>query len=367
MNSIDSIPFDDELTDENLDRAVTDVSNEGSNLDNPITDNDDQNYEGVDNENTDNNNYDDVNVINDFLISHGVDPNGVNIGDEKIPFDELDHESQLDVLKQLNITENVVNDPEVDLNDSEIDLINAIRGNGLTVDGFMKSYAESIAQQALSNKPAEDSIESLSDDELFLADLFATIDDLTEEEALHQLELERSNPGLFEKKVSAIRTNYLQKEEYANQMATQQAQQEQLQRYQEYESTIVDALEKSRSVDLGSTILELSNDDLDSIASFILDADDNGVNHLEKALRDPNELVKLAFFSIKGPEIISSMDQYYKDEIAKVARYNYEKGAKEAGGAAPSKKGTRSVTRTVDISSGANENDVIGINELSFD
>ena len=371
MDSIDSIPFDDEIVEDNLDSPIIEDSNDASNLDNPITDDNQSTYVDIttqrDDQNNDDNDDSEINVINDFLSAHGVDPNGVNIGDEKIPFDELDHELQLDILKQLNVTQQVVNDPEVDLDDSEIDLINAIRGNGLTVDGFMKTYADRVAEQALHSQPAEDSIESLSDDELFLADLFATIEDLTEDEALQQLEIERSNPSLFEKKVKAIREDYLQKEQYANEMQLTQAQQEQEQRYKEYEATIVNTLEKSRSVDLGSTILDLSNEDLDSIASFILDADDDGVNHLEKALRDPNELVKLAFFSIKGPEIISSMDQYYKDEIAKVARYNYEKGAREAGGSTPNRKGTKSVTETVDISSKNNENGIMGIDELPFD
>ena len=77
-------------------------------------------------------------------------------------------------------------------------------------------------------------------------------------------------------------------------------------------------------------ILSIYVDDKEEIASFILDTDGAGVRYIAKTLNDPNELVKMVWYKLKGEEAFNQISEYYKQEIAKASRTNYTKGYEDA-------------------------------------
>ena len=68
---------------------------------------------------------------------------------------------------------------------------------------------------------------------------------------------------------------------------------------------IVDTIQNNNSIDLGDTSLELSEDDMNEIASFILDSDSAGVRYIAKALNDPKMLVEMAWWALKGHDALN--------------------------------------------------------------
>lgn len=101
---------------------------------------------------------------------------------------------------------------------------------------------------------------------------------------------------------------------------------QQAQQSREFENVIVDAIQNNDSIDLGDSSLDLSDDDKNQLASFILDSDSTGTRYIAKALNDPKTLVKMAWYALKGEEAFGQIQDYYKQKISEVAKYNYNKG-----------------------------------------
>lgn len=143
----------------------------------------------------------------------------------------------------------------------------------------------------------------MTDDELFIADLKANVPELTDDEALEQLNLEKQNEALFNKKMSGMRASYQQREEAAMQQAQAEAEAQQKEMYEAYEDEILQAIQDNETIDLGESSLTLSEDDMNEIASFILDSDAAGVRYLAKAINDPQMLVQMSWFALKDKKL----------------------------------------------------------------
>jgi len=75
----------------------------------------------------------------------------------------------------------------------------------------------------------------------------------------------------------------------------------------------------------------MSDDDMNAVASFILDSDQAGVRHIQKALNDPNAVVQMAWWLTRGMDAFRTLNDYYKNQITQVARNNYQRGLADAG------------------------------------
>ena len=47
---------------------------------------------------------------------------------------------------------------------------------------------------------------------------------------------------------------------------------------------------------------------------------------MSKALNDPETLVRMAWFALRGEDVINSISDYYKSQIAQAHRAGYEQG-----------------------------------------
>lgn len=278
---------------------------------------------------------DDEDLITSILKSRNIDPEAVNIEDESgnintVKFSDLSKAEQLDILNAQDIQDSN-EDSEYDLDDDEIDLINAIRNANLSPKEYLNNYREQILREAY-QQDASNTVDSLTDDELFLADLRSKIPDITDDEATQALEIEKTNEDLFNKKMNAMRENYKQLEAQQLEQSQNEAKQQEAEKYAEFENQIVNAIQDaSNGIDLGNSMsLAWTTDDMNEIASFILDEDATGQRYLAKALSNPQTLVEMAWFALKGKEALSQISDYYKAQITEASKTNYNKGYEDA-------------------------------------
>lgn len=273
-------------------------------------------------------------LITIILKDKGINPNAIKFQTEtgeieEKDFNELSREEQLQILNYEDKAED-----NYGLVDEEVNLINEIRGGKLSVDEYKEYIGRKAIEEYLANNSGEPSIvyeiDFIPDDELYIADLKAKVPELTEEEMAAELELAKQNETLYQKKVQGIRNEYKQKEE----MIAQQEEEERMaaakKDAEEFERVIVDAIQQNDTIDLGESSLTLSEDDMNEIASFILDSDVAGVRHIAKALNDPETLVGMAWYALKGKEAFSQIQEYYKHKITEVSKTNYTKGFEDA-------------------------------------
>jgi hypothetical protein len=253
-------------------------------------------------------------VLDELLKAKGITDSMVTIIDEneeekEVNFYDLSREDQLDIL---NMTE----EPEAnDLDNSEIDLINHLRTNNLSVDDFLAQYRESIlAEVQQPVEPAYD-IDAYDDQELFLLDLKNKYD-LTDEELQTELEKELANADLFTKKVTKLRTEYKQLEDQykAQQQAEFDAQREE--QYNQFANAMVDI--STNVSDFHGVYLE--DNEKQETLSYLLDLDDSGVSRFSKDLNDPDRLYEAAWYLRYGAEAFKALESAYEAEIAKLKK-----------------------------------------------
>lgn len=292
----------------------------------------------------------DEDVLVAFLKDRGINPESIKLENEKgeieeIKFSDLSREEQLEILKY--------NDENVDygLEEDELNLINELRTSNTSIEDYI-AYQKKLAIQEYLTSNSDNTpiyeVDSIADDELYIADLKAKIPELTEEDAIAELDLAKQNETLYQKKIQSIRSDYKQREDSL--VASQEAERaEQTSKAAEaFENEIITAIQENDTIDLGESSLTLSEDDMNEIASFILDEDTTGVRHIAKALNDPKTLVNMVWYALKGQEAFGQVSEYYKQKITEASRFNYQKGFDDSkAGKSASKSVIKKPTNTV--------------------
>lgn len=266
-------------------------------------------------------------LLDTFLKSRGINPDSIKVetenGIEEFSFNDLSREEQMSILNEQPQKD------DTELTEDEIDLINKLRSNNWT----QQDYNNYIAQQAINSQQSEDSIYNIddySDDELFIMDLQAKIPDITEDEAVEELANAKTNENLFAKRISSLREEYKNKEDEERRQLESEQQAVQQQQMEQFKDTVLNTIENNREIDLGGISLEMSDDDMNTVASFILDSDQAGVRHIAKALNDPNNIFQFAWWITKGQDAFRQLNDYYKRQITQVAKNNYNRGVEDA-------------------------------------
>lgn len=275
---------------------------------------------------------DDDDIIVALLKDKGINPASIKFQNEsgeieEKAFDELTKDEQLQILNYDDSQDNY------GLDDDEVSLINELRQSNLSAEEYKQFIARQAVQEYLANNDPETQIyevDSIPDDELYVIDLKAKIPELTDEDAASELELAKQNEALYQKKIQSIRNEYKQREDLVVQQQEEEQRLEAEKAAQEFENSIIAAIEENDTIDLGESSLTLSEDDMNEIASFILDSDAAGVRHIAKALNDPKTLVGMVWYALKGQEAFSQISEYYKQKITEAAKYNYNKGYEDA-------------------------------------
>lgn len=254
-------------------------------------------------------------LTTDVLKLRGIDdPSKIKFEDEtgaviERSWDSLTRNEQLNILTDNGSIED-------ELYEDEIELLNQIRESGMSVNDYLNSkYSNQEVEQRFE-------IDSLSDEEVYALDILDKVgaDNITDEELEQAVEQAKNNQDLFNKTVQGLRNEYkrLENEEISRTQQEQHAQYQQ--QFNNFSNAILSEINNLNS--FGGQELELSHEDAENLAAFMLDLDDNGVSAFGHALNDPALFTKAAFWLLNEEEIMS--------EINKQIQMNYQRGY-EAG------------------------------------
>lgn len=248
----------------------------------------------------------DFDLTKELLTLQGIsDMNKIKFEDEsgavvEKSWDALSNNEKLMILSHQE-------DPDTSLDASEIELINQIRESGMTPDQYIQSLA-TVEQPAPTYE-----VDSMSDDELFCLDLLDKVgsDNITDEELQQALDNAKANENLFNKQVASLRVYYKDLEDKRVQQLELEKQEQAEQEYIEFSNKIVDSIRNFNSLE--DTPVELSMEEMDDLANYILTRDNSGYSEFGRLLNDPAQFTKAAFWMLKGPEILNEMQKQIKE------------------------------------------------------
>lgn len=216
--------------------------------------------------------------------------------------------------EQVNILGGIETVKQNDLSDDEAALLQSIRESGLSVNEYMLRATDVTPQN-----PSLD-IDKLTDEEVYALDLIDKVEDITDEELSEAIENAKRNEALFKRTVEGLRKEYtqLEQDEKAQKANLEAAKQQEA--YQKFADSIQNEIQNLNS--FAGNDLELSQEDVDDLASFMLDLDDSGVSAFGKALQDPTLFTKAAFWLLNEEQIV--------EELSKQMQETYKRGY-EAG------------------------------------
>lgn len=310
----------DGLDDYNLTGDEEDIVTPDPENDTPDPDDDPDNQE-TPQDNSDDDDFDDSDEDededkDDFIFQvlnlKGIkDPSKIKFEDESGAIIERDWKDLTDNEKLSIFT--LEEDTDTDLEEEEISFINMLRENNLTPSKYIELLQEEISKNIQDNQPEVYEVDNLSDDELFALDLIEKLgeDNVTDEELQQALIQAKTNEDLYNKQVKALRTYYKDLENQRNYEKEQEQQAQLEQSYNDFSEKILNQIEGFSEI--AGQEIELSVDDKNDIANYILTRDDSGQSDFYKELQDPQILTKAAFWILKGPEIMQDLQNQIKE------------------------------------------------------
>lgn len=219
------------------------------------------------------------------------------------PWSSLSRDEQLSILMNQEAEDTA-------LEDSEIELINYMRSNGMSVQDFVTSIQNQTAQV---KEPQRFDVEDLSDEKLFALDLIDRVgyDNITDEEIEEAIENAKKNESLFKKTVEGIRNEYIQLQKDEESQLEFQRQEEQRTAFNNFSNSIVNEIRNLNS--FAGQDLELTEEEAQQLYSYILDLDNTGVSAFGKALQDPTIFTKAAFWTLHENQIAEELTKQIQD------------------------------------------------------
>ena len=271
----------------------------------------------------------DSDFISELLKARGItDPTKIKFENDNGEIEEIDWDS-LNTKDKLNILDSSITSTEDELDASEIELLNAIRESQLTPEEYIQYLQRESINTYLQNTQNQGySVDQYSDEELYVMDLISKSEDITEEEAIEALERAKSNEALFKKQIAAVRNEYKKAEEESLQYTRLKQEQEAQDQFNQFAEKIEDSIINFK--EFSGCELNMSNDDMQDLYTFITGYDNAGNNWFAKALNDPKSVVQMAWFLLNGEKMIQDINEYYQKEITNVRKESYNKGIKDA-------------------------------------
>lgn len=236
-------------------------------------------------------------LISSYLKSQGItDPTKIQFENEDGGIDEVDFktlpkEEQLIMLQELASSQ---------YTDYEKEVINYLRVNNTDLQGVITYFQNKAIEDYLAQNPDKApqksySIDDYSDDELYIADLAARSQNLTEEELNEKLELAKTNEELFKKEVDSLRQFYKAEED----RQAEEAKKSEQQQYEALQNTLLESIGRFNEIvldtdDPQSDSLEIEDSDKQAMLDYLLAPDKDGQSQFDKDLSDPNALIELA-------------------------------------------------------------------------
>lgn len=249
---------------------------------------------------------DDFDLTKELLTRQGiVDINKIKFEDEsgavvEKAWDSLSNDEKIMILSHQE-------DPDTGLDKAEIELINQIRESGMTPDQYIQSL------QAAEPAAPTYEVDSMSDDELFCLDLLDKVgsDNISDEELQQALDNAKANESLYNKQVASLRVYYKDLETKRMQQEELERQQQAEQEFNTFADSIIESIRGFNSME--DSPVDLSQDEMEDLANYILTRDSSGYSEFGRLLNDPVQFTKAAFWMSKGPEILDAMQKQIKE------------------------------------------------------
>lgn len=249
--------------------------------------------------------------ISRLLESKGIDRNKIQILDEEgnpteVSFDSLSDQDKFDIL-------NYQEDPVLPA-DHEIQMINFLRQNNMTLQDFAEWQRQEAIQEYLSQQQAVSDTDSYSDEEIVAYDYIKRFgENMSDEEIDAEIERLKADPEAFAKRVSLLRNAFKAEEEaqaklYQDEAAAKQA---------ENEKMFVDTYHQAMAGIDNIQNTELDDNDRDELLRFVLEKDQANRTGLSKAMDNPENVLKMAWYLLHGEERVDAMIDYFQKEISK--------------------------------------------------
>lgn len=307
--------FDDEMYDSQEEGQSTEQVEEPSDsyIDEPESTEENQNEEG--------------DFITELLRTRGIeDSTKIKFQNDEGEIEEVDWNS-LSNEDKLNILQS--SEEVTDLDDDEIELINAIRTAQLSPAEYLQHLQRISVENYLQNSQQRQYVvDNYTDDELYVMDLMSKTDTISENEALEALERAKSNEGLFKKQIEAMRAAYKQAEESQLQNAQMQREQEAQAQWTQFAEQIQDSI--SNFKEYAGYPIDMDNDDTYDLYTFITGHDKAGNSWFNKALQDPDTVVQMAWFVLNGEKMFDDINDQVHKRISEVKKTSYQKGLEDA-------------------------------------
>lgn len=262
-------------------------------------------------------------IIVDLLKSKGIDdPKQIKFADDDGTINTKDW-GELTKEEQYNILNTPIEQEQENLDDSEINLLNYLRSQNISPEEYQQMLINQGAQDYANNHQDNTTyeIDSIPDDELFVLDLQTRAENMTDEELSTALESAKANPDTYKKQVDGIRQEYKVLEQNNIKQEQAETEAEQQEQVQQFQNNILGQIDSLNSI--GDMDIEMSPEDKDELAEFILGQDGAGVSNLGKALNDPETLAKMSWFALHGEEMLDDIQNYFTDQIQKARQAGY--------------------------------------------
>lgn len=299
-------------------------------------DNGGQQENNDENENQNDDENQNVDAIQEYLKSLGIeDPDKIKFENED---GQIEEKSWKDLTEdeKLNILKTQQSNDENELDDDEIDLINRIRLSNMSISDFVTAikqqganeYAQQLEQQN-GGQQYTYVVDDLSDDELFMLDMQSRLgeDNITEDELKEALDTAKANEALFKKQIDGLRQEYKTLEDRRNEEEALKYEQQRQEEFETYSNNVINGINNFSSI--GELNVTMDNNERQELYDFLTGADAAGINYFQKALADPDTLVRTAWFALHGEDVLRDISQYYNKQIQEVAKENYNKGLKD--------------------------------------
>lgn len=257
---------------------------------------------------------DDGSLIRELLADNGIkDPTRIKfVGDNdqvvEKPWTSLTREDKLNILRSGYTPEETVVSSS-DYSDEEVELINKIRESRQSPAQYLASL-EKAAAQAIESQIYE--IDGMSDDELFVYDAMDRYgeENITDEQLEVLLKNAKSDPDLYQKTIETLRAQYKQSEDDLRLQKQHQNDAQQEQEFQNFSETILGEIQSLNTI-AGQSI-ELSVDDMNDLANYMLTRDEEGNSEFGKDMNDPRFFTQVAFWALKGNDIMNEISSQIK-------------------------------------------------------
>lgn len=298
---------------EDLFNFETETETEAPESTNQEASQEDFDYEQEDYENVeDSQDSESKNYIDLLLEAKGVKGHKIQIQDEngemtETNFDDLSDQEKFDFLNQNYSDTNY-------LNDDEIQTLNYLRSNKMSLKDFADWQKNVGVQEYLSGQQPKTDIDTYTDDEIIAYDFIRRFgDEMTDEEIDTEIERLKEDEDAYKKRVNLLRTSYKNEEMaqaklYEDEQAKQS--EENQQRFIQAYSNALQNLDSIQGI-------ELDNNDKNELYQFILAKDPNNRTEFSKLLDDPEQVIKMAWFAKHGEQAMNDVIDYFKKEITK--------------------------------------------------